>query len=93
MTLNINDLASDATKTFVSPPTPDRGDAETFLSALDPTATKFTFQVFDDNKDRKTENVERMVPLLPSISALIVAAIALYSHIMRKMGADAGVTT
>ena len=30
------------------PPTVNRVDAESFLSALDPTATKFTFQVFPD---------------------------------------------
>ena len=35
---------------------PDRDEAERFLSALDPNADKWTFQTFDDNKDRKEEN-------------------------------------
>jgi hypothetical protein len=32
-----------------STPTPNRVDAEQFLSALDPAAEKFTFQTFDDS--------------------------------------------
>jgi len=32
---------------------PDRAEAERFLKRLDPTAIGFTFQTFDDNKDRK----------------------------------------
>jgi hypothetical protein len=34
---------------------PDRGEAERFLTALDPTTLNFTFQTFDDNVDRATE--------------------------------------
>jgi hypothetical protein len=34
------------------PPTPDRRQAERFLRLLDPCATSFTFQSFDDNKGR-----------------------------------------
>jgi putative DNA primase/helicase len=33
---------------------PDREEAERFLAALDPSATTWTFQVFDDNADRKS---------------------------------------
>lgn len=32
---------------------PDRDEAARFLSLLDPTTTRFTFQTFDDVKDRK----------------------------------------
>jgi hypothetical protein len=34
---------------------PDREAAERFLAALDPDASQFTFQTFDDNVDRATE--------------------------------------
>jgi RepB DNA-primase from phage plasmid len=34
---------------------PNRADAEAFLSALDPSATRWTFQTFDDNKKRAKE--------------------------------------
>jgi hypothetical protein len=78
MSLNINDLDSDATERFVingitfrrateaeiiafsprkrRPPTPNRADAEAFLSALDPDAKWWTFQTFDDDKDREAQN-------------------------------------
>src|SRR5215831_14093345 len=35
------------------PIVPDRAEAERFLAALDPKATKFSFQCFDDRKERK----------------------------------------
>jgi hypothetical protein len=34
----------------------DRGEAERFLAALDPTADEWTFQTFDDSRERKEEN-------------------------------------
>jgi hypothetical protein len=34
----------------------NRADAERFLAALDPDATAFTFQVFDDDKEREKQN-------------------------------------
>jgi hypothetical protein len=40
--------------------TPDRAEAEKFLALLDPAATKFTFQTFDDNKERKTPHLVRI---------------------------------
>src|SRR5262245_34977334 len=39
----------------------DRDMAERFLRALDPEATRFTFQTFDDNKDRKDKSVARVL--------------------------------
>ena len=40
------------------PPTKQsRAEAERFLAALDPTATSFSFQVFDDNPDRKNKKL------------------------------------
>jgi predicted P-loop ATPase len=81
MTLNINDLASDATERFVingilfrrmteaeiatlpprkrRPPTLNRVDADSFLSALDPAATFFTLQTFDDCPVRRKERAEK----------------------------------
>jgi hypothetical protein len=38
---------------------PNRIAAERFLSALDPTATSWTFQTFDDDAERKAENVAK----------------------------------
>jgi hypothetical protein len=38
---------------------PDRDEAERFLAALDPNADRFTFQTFDDNKQRKEENLAK----------------------------------
>src|SRR6516162_4562715 len=39
--------------------TPDRDEAERFLKALDPAPdARFTFQTFDDNKERKKERAE-----------------------------------
>jgi hypothetical protein len=35
--------------------TPDRHEAERFLAALDPDTTQFTFQTFDDNKERREQ--------------------------------------
>jgi putative DNA primase/helicase len=40
---------------------PDRDEAERFLSALDPTADKFTFQIFDDNQERKDKSLARIL--------------------------------
>jgi hypothetical protein len=37
----------------------DREQAERFLALLDPEATAFTFQTFDDDKDRKKANEEK----------------------------------
>jgi RepB DNA-primase N-terminal domain/Family of unknown function (DUF5906) len=39
---------------------PDRDAAERFLTALDPSAQSFTFQTFDDNKDRNDEKLARV---------------------------------
>lgn len=38
----------------------NRDDAERFLRALDPDATEFTFQVFDDDYSRKDRNLARI---------------------------------
>ena len=38
---------------------PDLGMAETFLNALDPKG-RFTFQTFDDNKERKGRSFARI---------------------------------
>jgi hypothetical protein len=37
---------------------PDREEAKRFLKALDPTATRWTFQIFDDDKERKKARAE-----------------------------------
>jgi hypothetical protein len=37
----------------------DLAEAERFLTLLDPTATEFEFRTFDDDKDRKDENLTR----------------------------------
>ena len=37
---------------------PDRSEAERFLALLDPGASKFTFQTFDDDKERKERRAE-----------------------------------
>jgi hypothetical protein len=39
----------------------NRDDAESFLSALDPTATGFTFQTFDDDYSRKDKRLTRIL--------------------------------
>ncbi len=39
---------------------PDLDQAARFLKLLDPTATKFTFQTFDDNKARKSPDLARI---------------------------------
>lgn len=39
----------------------NRDDAESFLSALDPAATEFTFQTFDDNVKRKDKQLTRIL--------------------------------
>jgi RecA-family ATPase len=46
-----------------SPPNPLQGqaEAERFLAALAPGATRFTFQTFDDNKDRKDGSLARVI--------------------------------
>jgi RecA-family ATPase len=44
-----------------SDPTPDREAAERFLQVLDPTATRFTFQTFDDDKERKDKTLARVI--------------------------------
>src|SRR6266403_1841840 len=41
-------------------PRPNRDDAESFLSALDPAATWWTFQLFDDNRDRMDKSFTRI---------------------------------
>jgi hypothetical protein len=38
---------------------PGKRRAERFLSTLDPTATSWTFQTFDDDAERKAENVAK----------------------------------
>jgi hypothetical protein len=37
------------------------GEAERFLILLDETATEFTFQTFDDNRDRKDPKLARIL--------------------------------
>ena len=44
-----------------STPAPNRDDAEAFLAALDPAATFFTFQTFDDNAERKDKQLTRIL--------------------------------
>ena len=39
----------------------DHAEAERFLSALDPSATGFTFQTFDDNADRKSPALTKII--------------------------------
>jgi DNA polymerase len=39
---------------------PDRAGAARFLNLLDPTTTRFTFQTFDDDKERKSEALARV---------------------------------
>src|SRR4051794_6620006 len=39
--------------------TPDRAEAEKFLAELDPTAQRWTFQTFDDRKERCEERKAR----------------------------------
>jgi hypothetical protein len=39
---------------------PDRAEAERFLQLLDPEASFFTFQTFDDDKERKDERLARI---------------------------------
>ena len=41
-----------------TPPEPNRAWAEEFLKALDPSTNRFTFQTFDDNKERKRQRAE-----------------------------------
>jgi len=41
-----------------TPPKPDRAEAERFLKALDPSTDRFTFQTFDDNKERRKQRAE-----------------------------------
>ena len=40
---------------------PDRDDAERYLTALDPTTDRFTFQTFDDNRKRKDKSLARVL--------------------------------
>jgi hypothetical protein len=40
---------------------PDRNEAERFLAALDPDATFFTFQTFDDDKERRDKKLARVL--------------------------------
>jgi hypothetical protein len=41
--------------------TVNRADAERFLTALDPSANGWTFQTFDDDKERKEKNLARVL--------------------------------
>jgi hypothetical protein len=40
---------------------PDRNEAARFLALLDAAATRFTFQTFDDNKDRRDKTLARVL--------------------------------
>jgi hypothetical protein len=40
---------------------PDKSEAQRFLDLLDPTATYFTFQTFDDNAERKSGRLTRII--------------------------------
>jgi hypothetical protein len=40
---------------------PDRDEAAHFLALLDPGAVRFTFQTFDDDKDRKLKSLARII--------------------------------
>src|SRR5262249_8063456 len=50
-----------ADKPNASPLMPDRAEAARFLPLLDPTATRFTFQTFDDDKERKNQALARVL--------------------------------
>jgi len=50
-----------------STPVPNRDDAERFLAALDPTAKKFTFQIFDDNARRKDPGLAEVWSAAPGL--------------------------
>src|SRR5262245_51524972 len=43
------------------PLTQDKAMAKEFLTGLDPTTDRFTFQTFDDNKDRKSPKLARIL--------------------------------
>jgi RepB DNA-primase from phage plasmid len=50
---------------------PNRADAEAFLSTLDPSAVKWTFQTFDDNKERAKEYKKKHKRGDPKFAAII----------------------
>jgi RepB DNA-primase from phage plasmid len=52
---------SDSGITHGTEPTTDRRQAERFLRLLDPGATSFTFQTFDDNKERHDKRLARVL--------------------------------
>ena len=55
-----SDSTTPSTDNRPSPPAPDFAEAERFLKALDPTATRFTFQTFDDDRDRKDDALAKI---------------------------------
>jgi hypothetical protein len=58
-------------------PEPDREEAERFLAALDPKATRFTFQVFDDDKERaKKYKAEHKGKSDPELTRIVHGTIA-----------------
>jgi hypothetical protein len=58
-----------------SPPL-NRADAEAFLAALDPGASAFTFQVFDDNKERAKNYKKRYRKADPWRTAILHGTLA-----------------
>src|SRR4029453_7398428 len=56
------DTGTDSFGATGAPPLePNRDDAERFLAALDPTATSYTFQTFDDDAGRRDQNLTRIL--------------------------------
>jgi hypothetical protein len=45
----------------ILPMAPDKAEAARFLSAIDPSALAYTFQTFDDNSDRKSARLMRVL--------------------------------
>jgi hypothetical protein len=50
---------------------PDRDAAERFLAALDPSAERFTFQTFDDNKERAKRYRKEHSRADPNLTSII----------------------
>jgi hypothetical protein len=47
--------------TEIPPTAPEKAEAAKFLAALDPSAQKFTFQAFDDNRDRRDAGLTQVL--------------------------------
>jgi hypothetical protein len=53
--LTSTEIAIEKSAASTGPVEPDRDEAERFLIALDPCATYFSFQTFDDDASRKDD--------------------------------------